>query len=121
MSDDHLDKVRTIFLSPDLDEETRKDNEEKIIEWQKALARNRAYADWKESDITKEITLEAKRRYKQAAMTLALNRNLDERTRFTLWAEQDAASLILALTNEDAKAAIGAIHKEIQTALNATN
>jgi mannose/cellobiose epimerase-like protein (N-acyl-D-glucosamine 2-epimerase family) len=118
---DPLEKVREIFLSPDIDEETRLDNEAKLLEWQMGLIRNEAYQDWKDSDITKEISLKAKNAYKQASLLLAFSRALTDRERFALWAEQDAMKLILNLANENAKGAIDAIHREIETALNATN
>jgi len=118
---DPLEKVRAIFLSPDIDEETRLDNEAKLLEWQKGLQRHGAYQAWRESDITVEITNTAKKLYKDASIALAFNRNLDDKARYALWAQQDAAKLILALTNEDARGALEAIHREIETALNATN
>jgi len=118
---DPLEKVRAIFLSPDIDDEMRADNESKLLEWQQGLVRNQAYQAWRESDITQEIIRTAKHAYKEASLGLALNRTLSDKDRYSLWAQQDAARLILGITNEDAKGAINAINKEIETAINATN
>ena len=118
---DPLKKVSAIYLSPDLDDETRKDNEAKIAEWQAGLRRSEAYQSWKESDITKEIIAEVRRVYKTASITLALSRNHTDAQRHRLWAEQDAAKFLLTLVNEDANGALSAIHSEIEAAINATN
>ena len=118
---DPFEKISAIYLAPDVDDETRKENEEKIAEWQAGLRRSEAYQSWKESDITKEIIANVRRVYKAAALSLILNRNLTDAQRHALWAEQDAAKFLLTLVNEDANGALSAIHSEIEAAINATN
>ena len=115
-----LEKVREIFLT-EVDEETRLDNEQKIIEWETGLRENEAIADWRDHDITKKIALQAKESYKDFAMQLAINRALTPEQRQTLWGKQDACLFILSMTEVDARGALEQIRKEIKAALNATN
>lgn len=116
MNEDDLDKVRKIFLT-EVDEETRIDNEKKIAEWEHDLRENEAIAQWRDHDITKQLTLKAAATYKDLCMMLATNRTLTEEQRHTLWGRQDACLFILSLTEIDAKGRIEQIQKEIRAAL----
>lgn len=113
-----LDEVRKIFLT-EVDEETRLDNEQKIIEWETGLRENEAMADWRDHDITKKIAQQAKQTYKELSMQLATNRNLTDEQRRSFWGRQDACLFILSLIEVDAKGAIERIHNEIKTAIAA--
>lgn len=114
-----LEKVRQIFLS-EVDDETRADNEQKIIEWETDLRENEAIAQWRDHDITKQLAMKAKDAYKDISMQLATNRSLTEEQRFTFWGRQDACLFILSLTEIDAKGRIEQIQKEIKRSLSVT-
>ena len=115
-----LDKVRELFLT-EVDDETRLDNEQKILEWETALQTNEAIAEWREHDITKMLIARARESYKDVALMLAVDRRLSTETREKLWAKQDAYLFLLSLMDIDAQAELQRIHSEIRQALNATN
>lgn len=115
-----LDKLREIFLT-EVDDETRADNEQKIQEWENALIHNEALASWKDHDITKRIIQKARESYKQLAMQLWQQRSLSDAQRQGLHAEQDAMLWLIRLAEDDPKAEIERIHKEIAAAINATS
>jgi len=115
-----LERIREIFLT-EVDDETRLDNESKIIEWEKDMRENEALADWREHDITKSIAAQTKESYKDISVQLALNRNLTEEQRRSMWGKQDACLFILSFTEIDAQGKLDQIHDEIKIALNATN
>ena len=115
-----LENVKKIFLSDELDEDTRIDNEEKIKEWEESLIQNEAFASWQEHDISKQIVAQAKTSYKEFALLLANNRNLTEVQRISLWAKQDACLFLIQITEVDAKGAIDRVNREIKQAINAT-
>lgn len=114
-----LDELRAAFLSPEIDSETRVENEEKIREWEQGLVMNEAFAGWQSHDVTRQIVAQAKQSYKEMALLLAENRHLKEGERLSLWAKQDAIVWLLSLTERDAKGALDNIRDEIRTALNA--
>lgn len=118
MNEDDLDKIRQIFLT-EVDEETRLDNEKKIDEWERDLRENEAIAQWRDHDITKQLSTKAGATYKDLCMQLATNRTLTEEQQHTLWGRQDACLFILSLTEIDAKGRIEQINKEIKAAISA--
>ena len=115
-----LEKVKEIFLAEDVDEETRKENEEQIMAWQQALVLNEAFNSWKNHDITKEILVKAKQSYKDISINLIRNRTLSETQRNAEWAKIDAISWLLSIIDQDAKGQLEQIQKEIHSAINAT-
>ncbi len=115
-----IQRAKEIFLT-DVDEETRDENEQKILEWERDLQRNKAYARWKEHDVTQEINKMAREAFKQHGLTLANNRSLSDEQRKSLWAKQDACLFILSLTDQNAQSAVDSILREIKHALNATS
>lgn len=114
-----LEKIRAIFLSEDIDEETRADNEEKIREWESGLIKNENFLSWQQHDITKEILRQVKQSYKEMAIQLANDRRISNETRQTLWSKQDACLFIINLADKDAKTALEGLEKEISAALGA--
>jgi hypothetical protein len=115
-----LDEIESIFLADDVDEETRTENAEVVREWKRSLRESETYLHWQQSDITKEISHKAKEAYLAAALRLATDRSITPEIRFKLWAEQDAASWILSLTEQDAKGALAALKNTIASKLDAT-
>ena len=113
-----LDKVRDIFASADVDEETRTENEEQIREWETALIQNEAFAQWQTHDITRQIVTKAKESYKDIALRLASDRALTHDARLSLWAKQDACVFLLSLIDTDAKGALEQIKREIRRVLS---
>lgn len=118
--DKDFEKVRNIFLSDELDEETRQDNESKLKEWEDSIRENQNFASWESHDITKQIVLQAKSAYKDIGVTLAENRSLNDTQRASLWAKQDAILWLLSIAQKDAKNVLEQIHKEIKVAISAT-
>ncbi len=114
-----LEKVKEIFLSPELDTESFAENYEKVNEWENGLRQNKDFLNWQQSDVTKNIALKAKESYKDNAMILMLDRTLLDAQRKSLWAKQDAIVWLLSMIDEDVKSKISQIHREIQTALKA--
>jgi hypothetical protein len=115
-----LEKVREIFLSEEIDEELRADNEERIKEWEQSLIQSEAFASWQDHDITKNIVSQIKSSYKEIGVQLSTDRKLTETQRQSLWAKQDACTFLLELTEKDAKGTIEKITNEIRQAINAT-
>lgn len=113
-----IEKLREIWLS-DVDEETRKENEEQIKEWERGLIRNEALLDWRSHDITREVAQQAKKTYKDLFFTLAERRDLSDEKRMSIWAKQDAIQWILSLTEQDPVKELERIKKEIRMAINA--
>lgn len=114
---DELDKVRELFLT-DVDEDTLAENRARIQEWERDLVRHKAYEQWKGSDITREINQMVRAAYKEHSIALATNRNLTDKDRMALWAKQDACVFLLNLTDQDAKAALESILRDIRHALS---
>lgn len=113
-----LEEARKIFLSPELDEESRKENEEVIADWEKALRETEGYADWQGHDISKQILEKAKATYLEASLILSRNRLLTDTERFSLWGKQDAALFIISLIGKDAKAELEQLKGRILSALS---
>lgn len=114
-----LDELKAHFLTDDLDEETRADNEAQIRAWENALIQNENFAGWVEHDITRLIVSETREAYKNHALQLATSRTLTEAQRQSLFAKQDACLFLLNLIEKDAKGTLEQIHREIRAALNA--
>lgn len=114
-----IEEARQIFLT-DVDEEIKKDNLEKIKEWEQSLRTNNAFAQWQDSDISKMLIKEFKTTYKNASLELAQTRDLSESKRMSLWATKDACLMVLSLLAKDAKNEIESVEKEIDYALNST-
>lgn len=117
---DKINKVREIFLDPSLDEEERKENEEQIRQWETTLVENEGLASLQEHDTSKQIIAQLRKSYRDFSLSLAMNRNLTEKERFSLWAKQDACEFLLSILNKDAKSALKSLDKEVRHALNAT-
>lgn len=112
-----IEKLKDIFLSDDLDEETKNENLKQIQEWEKSLIENENFADWQEHPVTKQIVQQAKEAYKDNSMAL-LKRELTEPQRQSLYAKIDANLWILSLFEKgDAKLNIEQINQEIRMAL----
>lgn len=114
-----LDNLREVFLSPELDEEDRKDNAEQLRKWEESLLQNEAYAGWQDHDITKQIISQARATFKECALRLANDRALTDEARRALWATQDAVKWFIYIASKDAKGELEATQKEIKTALGA--
>lgn len=117
--DDKLQHVRSVFLDED-DEETRLDNEAKIASWEQTLVESETFIDWRSHDVTRKIAKQAKDTYRSLAAQLSYNRSLTEEERKSMWAKQDAMLWLLSLTEQDARASLEQVHKEIERAFNAT-
>ncbi len=116
---DKLEEARQIFLT-DVDEETQRENLERINEWEQSLRTNSAFLQWQESEISKMLIKEFKTTYKNASLRLAQTRNLTEGERATLWATKDACLMVLSLLAKDAKGEVESVYKEIDYALGST-
>lgn len=114
-----IEQARQIFLT-DVDEEIQKDNLEVLKEWEQSLRQNAAFANWQESDISKQLIKQFKVTYKNASLQLANTRNLSEDQRKTLWATKDACLMVLNLLAKDAKMEIENVEKAIDHALSST-
>lgn len=117
--EDKIEQARQIFLT-DTDEETLKDNLDKIREWEQSLRKNVAFTQWQSNDISKLLVLEFKLAYKNASLRLAESRTLSEAERASLWAIKDACLMVLSLLAQDAKGEVESIQKEIDHALSST-
>ena len=115
-----LDEIRTLFLSDDVDEETRKENEAVILDWERGLRESRAYQSWVSHEITKQIISKAREEYVQHAYRLANDRSLSDEQRRSLWAAQDAMRWIISLGSRNGKEEIQNITKEIKQALRSS-
>ena len=111
-----LEKVRHIWLDPSLEEEDRRDNEEKIKEWERSLIENEAFLRWQEHDITQSVVQKARETYKDICLILATNRELTERQRHEYWGRQDAVLWIISLADRNAKQTLEQIQLEVRTA-----
>jgi len=117
--EDKIEEARQIFLT-DADEETLKDNLDKIREWEQTLRTNTAFAQWQESDISKILVKEFRSTYKDASLRLAETRTLTEAERASLWATKDASLMVISIMSRDAKSEIEIVHKEVERALSST-
>lgn len=115
-----LEQARQVFIES-VDSEDRAENERVLAEWEQSIVKNKAYEDWKNHDITREINQKLRKLIIDFAVTLSENRSLDEKTRMSLWAKQDACLLMLSLTDENAKSALESIQREIRHALSVTS
>lgn len=113
-----IEKAREIFLT-DVDEDTKQDNLARIEEWEQGLIENMAYASWEAHDITLKVVEKAMETYKEASLTLALNRDLTEEQRYSFYAKQDAALWLVSLCKTGAVENIKRIQSEIRHALRA--
>lgn len=117
-----IDALKEVFLSDEIDEDTRADNEQRIAEWERGLLTHKAFASWQQHDISQQIAAQAREAYKDFGLQLANNRELSDRQRMALWAKQDAALFLLSLIATDASGIVESIEKDIRTALTgATN
>jgi len=115
-----LEQARQVFIES-VDSEDKAENERVLAEWEQSIVKNKAYEDWKNHDITREINQKLRKLIIDFAVTLSENRSLDEKTRMSLWAKQDACLLMLSLTDENAKSALESIQREIRHALSVTS
>lgn len=113
-----LEEAKRVFLT-DVDEEDAKENLERLQSWEKELRDNASYAQWQANDVTRSIAKQAREAYQDASMQLALNRELDDEQRMSLWAKQDACAFILSLTDKDAKTTLAQLQTQIRNALRA--
>lgn len=116
-----LEELRNIYLSEDVDEESRKDNEELIRAWEKSLFDNQSFAEWQDSDVTRSISKKARETYRDIALQLATNRDMTQERRLSCWARQDAMLWLISIIARDAKSELEQIKKEITHALNVTS
>lgn len=114
-----IEQARQIFLT-DVDEETSRENLERINEWEQSLRANSAFTQWQENDISKTLIKEFKTTYKEASIKLGTDRRLTEFQRDALWATKDACLMVLSLLAKDAKGEVESVHKEIEFALSST-
>lgn len=114
-----LEEARQLFLT-DVDEEIQRDNLSVLKEWEQSLRQNAAFANWQESDISKQLIKQFKVTYKNASLQLAESRSLTEDQRKTLWATKDACLIVLDFLAKDAKSEIESVYKEIEHALSST-
>lgn len=114
-----IEKVRKIFLT-DVDEETAKENLEKINDWERGISENRAFLQWQELEITQRIYTKAKETYIEIGVKLSNDRRISNDERTSLWARQDAAHWIMNLISKDSRAELEAIDREIRNVINAT-
>lgn len=115
-----LDTLREIFVANTADDETREDNQRMIADWERTLIESQQFQDWKNHDITRMIIQRAKQAYKDCALALAENRDLDDEDRVSLWAKQDACLWLLSITDKDVKSTIKQIRSEIRHAISVT-
>jgi hypothetical protein len=116
-----IEEVKKIFLSDDLDEETRAENLAQINDWETSLINSKNYVAWQQHDITQEIVKKLKDAYKENGLMLAINRNLTEPQRQSLFSKQDAILWLLSLIVNDAQEMLQQTNREIKQALNATS
>lgn len=109
-----LDEAKKVFLTDDLDGETYQHNLGVIREWERSMLNNEALVDWREHDVTKKLNEKAKAEYMQASLRLMRDRDLSEQTRMSLYAKQDACTLIFELSGGNAVATIEEVEKEIK-------
>lgn len=117
---DELEKIKSIFLASDVDDDIRQDNEDKIKEWEKSIIESENLKSWQEHDITKSIMRQCKDTYKDLSIILTKNRSLSDEERKSLWGKQDACLFILSLASGDPKSSLKQIQDEINHALSAT-
>jgi hypothetical protein len=117
MSD--IDLLRARFLT-DVDEETKAENLEQIREWERGLRENLAYQQWRDHDITRQVTAEARKTHTELALLLATKRDLTPEERQSVYARQDAMRWLMSLTEKDGAAAAKAIEADIRRALAAS-
>lgn len=116
---DKIEQAKQLFLT-DVDEEIQKDNLAVLRDWEQSIRTNEAFANWQESDISKQLIKQFKTVYKNASLQLAESRNLTIEQRHTLWATKDACLIVLDLMAKDSKAEIESVHKAIDHALSST-
>ena len=114
-----LEQLRQIFVAEDVDEETRKDNEYKIREWEQDIQKNENLASWQEHDVTRDLIRQAKESYKNLALQLIQDRSLSEKEREIIWAKQDAMMWFIRLGLVDPKKEIETIRASIVQAISA--
>lgn len=112
-----LEKLKQIFLSKDIDDEDYEDNLRMISDWESSIRTNQDFLSWQASDITKSVVEQAKKTFKDNAMRLITDRNLDEVKRQSIWSIQDAMVWMLSLMEKDAKKSLEQIHRDIKQAL----
>lgn len=115
--DDELEKLRKIYLAPDLDEDERADNEKTLREWSKALRENKALATWQAHDVTRRIIKQTRQAYKDLAVQLATNRKLTQDERAAIWAKQDAMTWLLSILDTNAAESLAELEKEVKQAV----
>lgn len=114
-----IEQLKEVFLT-DVDPEDYEDNKRQIEQWQQQLTESEEYASWVDHPVTRNIAIQCRVSYLEATKSLALNRNLTDNDRASLWAKQDAALWLLSITEKDTKSAIAQIRRDIDRALNAT-
>jgi hypothetical protein len=116
--DKDLEKIKEIFLSSDVDQESYEENLKQINEWEQGMRQSEDFISWQENDVTKQIIARAKESYKTISMQLILNRELSERDRFSIYAKQDAITWLISLVAKDAKNELETIQNQIKAALS---
>jgi len=54
-----LDILKEVFLAPNLDEETRRENEDQIAAWERAFLEHEELRGWREHDVKERIARQA--------------------------------------------------------------
>lgn len=113
-----IEDAKEIFLSQDVDEESRSDNLELINQWERSLIESENFISWREHDVTQQIFAKAKEAYIQYSLSLAQNRKMTDEERKSLFAKQDAVLWIMGLIKQDRESVIEGIKKEIASVLS---
>ena len=116
----NLEKLEQIYVSDDVDEETRADNLAIIQEWRSKLIKLDEYERWKSHPVTEEIIARAKKSYVEHSLLLARSRELTDVERCQLWGKQDAMLWLISLASTDEAASIAEIEALIERALSET-
>lgn len=115
---DNIEKLREIYITEDVDEETRADNLAYITDWQSQLIKLDEFSSWKAHPVTMNIIAQAKKSYVDHSLLLARSRELTDTARQSLWGKQDAMLWIISLVSKDASKEIAQINALITRALN---
>lgn len=116
---DSLEEAKRIFLT-DVDEETYKENLERIEAWQKELLDSEEYISWQEHPFTQKVLKKARETYVMTVVVLGKRRNLSDEMLAELRGAQDATAWLIDLMSEDKKSQLISLQEEIKKAVNAT-
>ena len=112
-----LEKLKTIFLSDEVDAEDYQDNLDKINEWEQSLVSNENIKGWQDHDITREIVQRAKESHATLSLLLATDRKLTDTERASIYARQDAMVWMISIASESPEQVIAGIQDDIKKAL----